>query len=257
MKKSYPDIVYLDSSDTLKKALLRAKEHIKFIPCSDISLIKLEQIDKENSFSSKREIARVCKKLLTIKTSENQRKWRIAITPEIQALLTKKTHELIDLLYKNADKVSQNNINKNLSKVEFHKYVGNLVETAITTLPSTKSEFKLLYIQIWETREHHKNNLPIKEKELKNTKNNTKVILPPGAGISKIIEFLYTTKVKERVFDPIIADMHVEYFDALDNNQKWKMRWIHLRGIINLIIAGISKSLFSYFKDILAIINTN
>lgn len=256
------DIVYLNSASSLKFALLRAKEHIDFTTCSDVTLVKLEQIEKEKKFSIKREIMFACKELLTLKTTDNQIRWGIGITPLIKKMFIKQTCKLIDDFYNNADKVSQHYDNHNFIKIEFHRFVGHLVTVAIKQTPATKSEFRAIYAELWELKENKRNNGCLKNKlsretELTHTKKATKVILPPGAKISKIIEFLYTKKVKERVFDPIIADMHVEYFEALDNNLKWKMRWIHLRGIINLFIAVISKFIFSYIKNILGIINVN
>ena len=67
----------------------------------------------------------------------------------------------------------------------------------------------------------------------------TDIIMPPGTYFSKIIGFIYSKKSKERIFDPIISDMHQEYFEALDQGRKWKMHWIHIRGIMNILIATI------------------
>lgn len=79
------------------------------------------------------------------------------------------------------------------------------------------------------------------------------ILLPPGTRLSIIIEFLYSKKVKERVFDGIIADMQAEYFEALDQGRKWKMRWIHARGIMNVLTAVMAGFSFSFVKKMVEI----
>ena len=64
-----------------------------------------------------------------------------------------------------------------------------------------------------------------------------KIIRPPGDKLFNILEFLYTKKNFERIFEPMIADMQEEYFEALSAKRIWKTRWIHLRGIISLLVA--------------------
>jgi hypothetical protein len=51
------------------------------------------------------------------------------------------------------------------------------------------------------------------------------VARPPGARLHEWASFLYSNKTRERVFDPMLADMREEYFEALAKGRKWKARW--------------------------------
>lgn len=75
-----------------------------------------------------------------------------------------------------------------------------------------------------------------------------KIEYPPGMYVSKVLGFLFSKKVQERVFDSILADMQEEYFEALDKGYKWKMRWIHIRGIICVLTTVMSQLPVSLVK---------
>ena len=68
----------------------------------------------------------------------------------------------------------------------------------------------------------------------------TNIIYPPGSSLIKIISFLFAKKTVDRIFESIIADMNVEYFDALDNGFEWKARWIHFRGVLTVFSKAIT-----------------
>lgn len=78
-----------------------------------------------------------------------------------------------------------------------------------------------------------------------------KIIRPPGDKFFEVLKFLYTKKVFERVFEPMIADMQEEYFEAMSKKNIWKMRWIHLRGVISLLIAVVYNPVVSLVKKFL------
>ncbi|WP_437758413.1 hypothetical protein [Sorangium sp. So ce1389] len=48
---------------------------------------------------------------------------------------------------------------------------------------------------------------------------------PPGCRLHALAGFFYSRKTMERVFDPMLADMRSEYFEALANGRIWKARW--------------------------------
>ena len=52
---------------------------------------------------------------------------------------------------------------------------------------------------------------------------------PPGSKMLSLVEFFCSKKTYSKVFEPIIADLHEEYFEALDKRRHWKMRWIRIR----------------------------
>jgi len=75
-----------------------------------------------------------------------------------------------------------------------------------------------------------------------------KIARPPGIFILRIINFIYSKKVAERIFEPILADMQEEYFEALSNSLKLKAKWIHLRSIFSIFIAIASQLSISVVK---------
>ncbi len=74
------------------------------------------------------------------------------------------------------------------------------------------------------------------------------IVYPPGMYISIILGFLFSKKMKERVFDPMLSDMQEEYFEALDKELKWKVHWIYIRGIASILVALISQLSISIVK---------
>ena len=64
-------------------------------------------------------------------------------------------------------------------------------------------------------------------------KTGPRLILPPGARLRNMLHVIYPPKIAERVFDQIIADMRLEWEEAMAHNQKWLARWIQVRGVLN------------------------
>ena len=61
--------------------------------------------------------------------------------------------------------------------------------------------------------------------------------LPPGRCLQHIAGFLFTKRIYERVFSELIADMESEYLEALHEKQKWKSRWVWVRGVCGFWLA--------------------
>ena len=150
------ELVYLDTSKRVRKALGKAKKVIVIPVCGDVSQIKLEQIDKGKTFSINREIARVCKQMFTIKAPHGKRRWGVSVTPAIEVMLKNKTHELIDSIYDNSEKFAKYSKQAGFVKIGFSHFVGHLVAVAIQILPSSKEEFERIYLDIWAKRERDK-----------------------------------------------------------------------------------------------------
>lgn len=53
---------------------------------------------------------------------------------------------------------------------------------------------------------------------------------PPGLGLLRIAEFLYTRKTFEDVFLPTVTDLQDEYMEALAQGRTHKARWVRIRG---------------------------
>jgi hypothetical protein len=62
------------------------------------------------------------------------------------------------------------------------------------------------------------------------------VVTPPGNLSVRALRFLFSKKAFEAVFAQAIADMREEYFEALDQGQRNKARWIVVRDHIGLAL---------------------
>lgn len=169
LSSEYDKTVYLDNPSRLRKALLQVKQCIDFVPCGDVSQLKLDQIDEDVIFSPRREIARSCKQLLTMKAPHGKRRWGIGLTPSIQEMLEKKTHQLIDSMVDNSVRVAKYHKQSGFVEIGFSRYVGHIVSVAIQLLPSNKQDFKRIYTEIWLKRERDRSypsnrNQKVKEK---------------------------------------------------------------------------------------------
>ncbi len=71
----------------------------------------------------------------------------------------------------------------------------------------------------------------------------------PGYKLLKIADFFFSRKTVALTFTPLIADWHSEYFEALNENRRWKARWISGRYLWAFAKAfGLSK-LFDVLKS--------
>ena len=66
--------------------------------------------------------------------------------------------------------------------------------------------------------------------------NGPRLILPPGAGLRDMLHVIYPPKTAERVFDPTIADMRLEWEEAMLHDQKWLAHWVRVRGLLTVLL---------------------
>ena len=64
------------------------------------------------------------------------------------------------------------------------------------------------------------------------------IALPPGAWAGSFFEFFYPKKKYEKIFVPTIADMRVEYYQALADGRTHKAKIIRLQGYYFLVKAA-------------------
>lgn len=77
------------------------------------------------------------------------------------------------------------------------------------------------------------------------------LVFPPGAGLRDILHFIYPPKIAERVFDQIIADMQLEWQEAMIHEKKWLARWVRVRGGLTVFLTAavhVVATLGSIFK---------
>jgi hypothetical protein len=60
---------------------------------------------------------------------------------------------------------------------------------------------------------------------------------PPGSKILRFVDFFFSPKTVERTFKPLVADLQLEYFEAISLGMKWKARWIRVRYSYRAIMA--------------------
>ena len=60
----------------------------------------------------------------------------------------------------------------------------------------------------------------------------TRIALAPGGFLLKAARFVFSKRSFNRVYEPIVADMLAEYFEALAAGEEWRARWIHVRGVL-------------------------
>ena len=67
-------------------------------------------------------------------------------------------------------------------------------------------------------------------------KNGPRLNLPPGARLRNMLHVIYPPKIAERVFDQIIADMRLEWAEAMLHDQKWLAHWVRVRGLLTVLL---------------------
>lgn len=79
------------------------------------------------------------------------------------------------------------------------------------------------------------------------------IVRPPGLLIDRFARFIFKKKTYERVFQPIIVDMRLEYFESLSEGRRWHARWVSLRdhlGFCKALLALIPVSITRLFVKI-------
>ena len=67
-----------------------------------------------------------------------------------------------------------------------------------------------------------------------------KVRRPAGSSLRSIAEFVVSKKSYEQIYDPLISDLRLEYYEALAANRRWKARWVRARGCGSFLTAGLA-----------------
>ena len=128
----------------------------------------------------------------------------------------------------------------------WHKFMGEALEVLGTALEEVLGEAPMaLGAALWEALEVLGTAL---EEVLgtalmalgaaleKKGNNGSGLILPPGAGLRDMLHVIYPPKTAERVFDQIIADMQLEWQEAMIHDQKWLANWIQVRGVLTVLL---------------------
>ncbi len=63
---------------------------------------------------------------------------------------------------------------------------------------------------------------------------------PVGSSLRGVAEFVVSKKSYEQIYDPLISDLRLEYFEALAANRRWKARWVRARGYGSFLTAGLA-----------------
>ena len=73
----------------------------------------------------------------------------------------------------------------------------------------------------------------------KEEKNGPRLILPPGTWLRNVLHVIYSPKTAERIFDQIIADMQLEWQEAMIHEKKWLARWVRVRGVLTVLLTAV------------------
>ncbi len=77
------------------------------------------------------------------------------------------------------------------------------------------------------------------------------LILPPGTWLRNVLHVIYSPKTAERIFDQIIADMQLEWQEAMTHDREWLANWIQVRGVLTVLLTVLAHTvtaLGSIFK---------
>jgi hypothetical protein len=85
---------------------------------------------------------------------------------------------------------------------------------------------------------------------IQNKNTASRISKAPGSKLLSLVEYLYSPKVLEGVFKPLVAEWRHEYFDALRDGKTIKASWINARYVLSFFMAmGLSKVL-SFFRSV-------
>lgn len=59
-----------------------------------------------------------------------------------------------------------------------------------------------------------------------------RIHLPPASGVRRVLAFVCTKKVMSRVFDPVIAEIQNEWYEAVRDGRERLAGWVFVRGLI-------------------------
>nr|WP_321439558.1 hypothetical protein [uncultured Hyphomonas sp.] len=70
----------------------------------------------------------------------------------------------------------------------------------------------------------------------------SKIVRPPGFGLLRFSEIIFSKKFREAILEPTITDMQVEHLEALSNGRVYFARWVMIRGYLsygNALLASV------------------
>ena len=73
----------------------------------------------------------------------------------------------------------------------------------------------------------------------KEENNGPGLILPPGTWLRNVLHIIYPPKTAERIFDQIIADMQLEWQEAMIHEKKLLARWVRVRGVLTVLLTAV------------------
>jgi hypothetical protein len=76
----------------------------------------------------------------------------------------------------------------------------------------------------------------------------------PGARLLAIVDFLFPPVSVELTFKPLIADLRIEYFEALAKGRTMKARWIRVRYFFSFLLAMGLNKVFSFITDLKSVL---
>lgn len=76
-------------------------------------------------------------------------------------------------------------------------------------------------------------------------KNPRKVLKAPGYNMLRVCELAFGRKLKELIFEPILADMHQEYFEELKQGEHIKSKLVLIRYYLFILTSTALKALGS------------
>ena len=68
-----------------------------------------------------------------------------------------------------------------------------------------------------------------------------RIYKPPGSLLRSIADFFFSKKTFEAVFEQTVADLQLEYIEALSHRRRWKALWVWMRGVYTFWAAFIEQ----------------
>lgn len=77
---------------------------------------------------------------------------------------------------------------------------------------------------------------------------------PPGIHMARLAKWVFPRKMYEQIYEPQIADMRLEYYEALREGAEWKAKWIrayYMIAFAKTIVASIPVRLIKVVLELL------
>jgi hypothetical protein len=69
-----------------------------------------------------------------------------------------------------------------------------------------------------------------------------RIVRPPGYLLYRVAELVFSERTCQRIFEPILADLHFEYFRLLEAGHAWRARFAIVRGCYAFVRAFVSRT---------------